>query len=300
MDKTFERPILIYSNYCIHCKHYIDTLMKHPVLFENFIRIKIDVDPKTKKRPDVFFYIQNKLSALSNTNVKIKRVPTVITPNAEYVLSDKDAFIWLDNMINKTVKKDAEGFNSNEMTSISDPYSLFDKDRMVSTDINETSSQSYQFLDDNKHLPDDNYLNSNIKFKEGQFIKGFLDNLEEQPQKIRDYSSKQMEREQMDSMMGNRTRSEMMGPEKSRHTNVQEFNQQLSQRRSYIPGQNRPPPNQDIDWTNLDTGLSRKLMNKTQNPNFRQNQSIKEKELNNKLDEMMKAREDFNPIKRKS
>jgi len=50
----FEKPIVIYSDYCVYSKNFIQTLMKYPELYESFIRMNIDVDASTKKRPKAF------------------------------------------------------------------------------------------------------------------------------------------------------------------------------------------------------------------------------------------------------
>ena len=91
----FERPILIYSNYCIHSTNFINELMKNSEMFENFIRINIDVDPNTRSRPSIFYEIQEKL------NYKISEIPTIIVDNAEYILTGVNAFEWLEYNLNK-------------------------------------------------------------------------------------------------------------------------------------------------------------------------------------------------------
>ena len=93
----FDRPILFYSEYCIHSKNFINTLIKHQDLFESFIRINIDVDVKTKQRPSIFYDIQKQLG------IQIKEIPTIITPGPEHVLTGADAFDWL-NFQTKSLK----------------------------------------------------------------------------------------------------------------------------------------------------------------------------------------------------
>ena len=102
----FDRPILLYSEYCIHSTNFINTLMKHQELYEDFIRISIDVDTNTRQRPKIFYDIQNEL------NTKIIEVPTVMTPGPEYVLAGSDAFDWLEFRMNKLkeTSKDIEGW----------------------------------------------------------------------------------------------------------------------------------------------------------------------------------------------
>lgn len=133
----FERPILIYSNFCSYSEKFIDSLMKHTDLFQSFIRINIDVDPTTRQRPKIFYDIQNTLK------FRISEVPTIIVNNAEYILSGEEAFKWLEDVT--TVNQEPEelsGFNPNEMGSFSDGYAM-----VGSTDMSEqTASQSFKFL----------------------------------------------------------------------------------------------------------------------------------------------------------
>jgi hypothetical protein len=136
----FDRPILFYSEYCIHSTNFINTLMKHQELYESFIRISIDVDTNTRQRPKVFYDIQNEL------NIKITEVPTVITPGPEYILAGADAFDWLEFQMNKLkeTSKDIEGFNSMEMGSFSDSYSTYG-----SSDLYDAKEQTFKFIGKN-------------------------------------------------------------------------------------------------------------------------------------------------------
>ena len=163
----FERPILIYSNHCIHSQNFINILLKVPQIFEAFVRLNIDINPETNARNPVFYEIQNILQ------YKITEVPTIIVDNGNYVLTGEEAFKWLDYYINKGnnnsniqhnsdngnnnkgdngnnnkgdnssgVEKEVEGFNSIEMGSFSDMYSTYG-----SSDLNDARDQSFQFLD---------------------------------------------------------------------------------------------------------------------------------------------------------
>jgi len=141
-NKMFERPILIYSNYCPHSQKFINSLIKVPQLFESFVRINIDVNPETNSRNPIFYEIQDVLK------FKITDVPTIIVDNGNYVLFGEEAFKWLDYSINRgttNIKDDTsstlEGFNSVEMGSFSDMYSKFG-----SSDMNDATDQSFQFL----------------------------------------------------------------------------------------------------------------------------------------------------------
>lgn len=144
----FDRPILIYSNYCNYSKLFINHLTKFQPLFEAFIRVNIDADPNTKRRPKTFYEIQEVLK------FKITDVPTIIVQNGEYVLSGKEAFSWLEYQLNQISNSQQaesqaqesqpqqnevlEAFNPLEMGSFSDGYAGVG---------NETPNmQSFQFL----------------------------------------------------------------------------------------------------------------------------------------------------------
>ena len=158
---SFDRPILIYSDYCIHSKNYLQMLMKHPNIYETFIRMNIDVDPQTKQRPNVFYKIQQQL------NKKIVRVPTIIIKNEKngeiLLLSDKDAFKWLDFKINANKEggdTSIKGFNINEMGSFSDGYSKYNENSNESTHINDANEQSFKFyknINGQRVLPGENF-----------------------------------------------------------------------------------------------------------------------------------------------
>lgn len=140
----FERPILIYSDFCSYSAKFLNLLTQNTELYKSFIRINIDVDPKTKSRPNIFYEIQNALK------FKIIDVPTIIVNNAEYILSGEQAFNWLDEVSKpkKSEEKEEEGdglmgFNPNEMGSFSDTYASYG-----STDLHSnTAEQTFKFLD---------------------------------------------------------------------------------------------------------------------------------------------------------
>ena len=132
----FDKPILFYSDYCIHSTNLLNTLMKTPELYNVFVRINIDTDISTKKRPDVFYNIQREL------NIKIVEVPTIITPGPEYVLAGANAFDWLEEQIqSQKGEDDIKGFNSIEMGSFSDSYSTYG-----STDLYDAKEQTFKFI----------------------------------------------------------------------------------------------------------------------------------------------------------
>lgn len=132
----FERPILFYSNYCIHSSNFINSLMKHLEIYESFIRVNIDVDPETKRRPQAFYEIQSVL------NIKISEIPTIIVDNGQYVLTGKEAFKWLKHQVEEIeASRELTPFNPIEMGSFSDSYSNYG-----SNDINDATQQSFKFL----------------------------------------------------------------------------------------------------------------------------------------------------------
>uniref|UniRef100_A0A6C0E0I4 Thioredoxin domain-containing protein n=1 Tax=viral metagenome TaxID=1070528 RepID=A0A6C0E0I4_9ZZZZ len=116
----FDKQILFYSNFCKHSKNFIHTLSQNSKLYEDFIRINIDVDPQTRSRPRLFYDIQNALQ------YKIEEVPTIIVNKAEYVLSGKDAFQWLEDQMQPVVQmeKEVSAFNPIEMGGFSDTYAM--------------------------------------------------------------------------------------------------------------------------------------------------------------------------------
>ena len=134
----FDRPILFYSDYCIHSKNFLNVLMKHQELFDSFIRINIDVDVTTKQRPNAFYNIQKELG------IQIKEIPTIITPGPENVLTGADAFDWLDFQTKSLSKESVEGFNCIEMGSFSDSYSTYG-----SSDLNDAKQQTFKFIGKN-------------------------------------------------------------------------------------------------------------------------------------------------------
>ena len=134
----YDRPILFYSEYCIHSKNFLNALMKHQELFDLFIRINIDVDITTKQRPNVFYNIQRELG------IKIKEIPTIITPGPENILTGADAFDWLDFQTKSLSKESVEGFNCIEMGSFSDSYSTYG-----SSDLNDAKQQTFKFIGKN-------------------------------------------------------------------------------------------------------------------------------------------------------
>lgn len=196
-----SKPIFIYSDYCKFSQDFIKIIMKHPLLFDSIIRMNIDIQ-QNGKRPDSFYHIQQSL------NTKITKVPTIITPNGEHILSDKNAFKWLETQIKIiTPPEELIGFNSNEMNSFSDNYSTFG-----STDLNDAKAQNYKFFDnkdtrlsnkehkDNMILGDDCFLQTDQSWDPSEKnTHGFLNNLND-TKNTHNLDTKQSERLSFDNM----------------------------------------------------------------------------------------------------
>lgn len=278
----FDKPILIYSDYCKYSKNFIQTLMKHPDLFESFIRMNIDTDVRTKKRPQAFYQIQQAL------DIKITKVPTVITPNAQYVLSDINAFKWLEHQIRLLTAESDElkPFNPNEMGSFSDNYANFG-----STDLCDAKEQNFKFYN-NGTLPDDNYLQTNKSWDPNNASKtnGFLNDLEEQTKNM-DYNTKQNERQFFDEsrQKPNKNNSHLDNQYVQQiNTDIDissKYNSYNQQRQSTIQQQRR-----NINFTDPNFGLSGK-MNNTSNIT-----SQKGKEIDTKLEQLMNDRENIDKM----
>jgi hypothetical protein len=147
--------------------------MKHPDLYEAFIRISIDVDPSTKKRPSVFYDIQKEL------NIKISEVPTLITPGPEYVLSGADAFDWLEQVTSSKKQEELQGFNPVEMGSFSDSYSNYG-----SSDLYDAREQSFKFIgkpDEKIETPPETSSVSKDEFAKKQHERETFDNVNSKP-----------------------------------------------------------------------------------------------------------------------
>ena len=131
----FERPILIYSDYCNYSLQFNQILEKYPSLFETFVKICVDADVKTQQRPSVLYDIQYTLGQA------IKEVPTIIIKNGEYVLSGEEAFKWLEYTINENNKKELQGFNPNEMGAFSDSYAS-----LAAQGLHDATEQTFKFI----------------------------------------------------------------------------------------------------------------------------------------------------------
>lgn len=273
----FEKPIIIYSDYCVYSKNFIQTLMKYPDLYDSFIRMNIDVDPSTKKRPQAFYQIQNML------DIKITKVPTLITPNAQYVLSDVDAFKWLEYQVKLLTDTSGElqPFNPNEMISFSDNYANFG-----STNLCDAKEQSFKFFNSEQggiKLTDDNFLNTSKTWDPQQSGKtnGFLNDLEKSTPDL-DFNSKQSERQYFDKMRGG---DKGNGKMNMKDQYIQENNGSSrfnTQQRQNIPQQKM---NGNINFTDPNFGLSGQMGNNNNG------MSGKGKEMDMKLQKLMEDRE---------
>lgn len=272
----FEKPIVIYSDYCVYSKNFIQTLMKYPKLYESFIRMNIDVDIQTKKRPRVFYEIQEVLG------IKITKVPTLITPNAEYILSDVDAFKWLEYQIKllTDTSQELQPFNPNEMISFSDNYANYG-----STNLCDAKEQSFKFYN-NGVLDNDNYLNTDKTWDPKNIDKtnGFLNDLEKSTSNI-DYTSKQNERQYFDNMRNKETKNtpglNMRDQYIQQNNNSSHFN---IQQRANLPKQHINN-NNNINFTDPNFGFSGQMNNN--------NVSNKSKEMDMKLQQLIQDRDNI-------
>lgn len=156
----FQKPILVFSEYCDHSREFVSMLVQQPDIYDQFIFLNIDPDPNTNQRPPAFDAIQSSLP------IPISEVPTIIVSNGEYVLSGDEAFKWLDFQLRTS--KPAEvpevlvPFNPNEMRSFSDPYAKFG-----SNQLHDASQQSFRFLGQSDRIvtPDADSMpvNKNVK-----------------------------------------------------------------------------------------------------------------------------------------
>lgn len=173
MSSMFERPILIYSDYCIHSTNFINGLMKNPEIFDIFIRVNIDIDPNTRQRPEAFYQIQNVLQH------KITEVPTIIIDNGNGILSGVEAFQWLEYQLNRETAEELTPFNPVEMGSFSDSYSTYGSDNP-----NDAREQTFKFINKPDQKINTPQEDSNSVSQDA-------------------YSKKQQERENFDNIQGN-------------------------------------------------------------------------------------------------
>lgn len=290
IKRMFDRPILVFSEYCIHSKNFLQILIKHPDLFQDFIRINVDVNPHTKQRSPVFYQLQEQLDR------KIAKVPTIIVREETekgmqvFVLSDKEAFKWLDFKTKPTREEGCVGFNHNEMGSFSDGYSKFG-----STDLNDATEQNFKFFQ--RDLSGKNILKGENFKVSGDMASRNPDAFLE-PSTQNDSSNAQvlynnMEAERQQSRQGGESRQGVMGnrdlhsiPANSQgKVNSSDFNTRLNNYKQES-GQLRGEQKRQIDFTNPNFGLAAKIGN----VGGRDSGSIKEKELDMKLQQLLEDR----------
>lgn len=283
----FDKPILIYSEYCKFSKNFLTTLMKHQTLFDSFIRMNIDADPATRKRPNAFYQIQQVLGT------RITKVPTLITPNAKNIFSDAEAFKWLEHQIRLLSDSTDEfkPYNPNEMGRFSDTYA-----DVGSTNLCNAKEQSFKFFEKGV-IPDDNYLQTSKSWDPANVHKtsGFM-NDSESPLKDTDFKIKQSERQYFEEARQKRNPSVASQNMKEHYVQQQPFddsdlsskyNTYANQRQT--PQQNRQQRN--IDFTDPNFGLAGQ-MNQT---NTKQT-SQKDKEMTAKLEQLMNNRNEMDAI----
>lgn len=269
--QMFEKPIVIYSDYCVYSKNFLQTLMKYPDLFNSFIRMNIDVDAKTKQRPKAFYQIQQIL------DVKITKVPTLITPNAQYILSDVEAFKWLEYQVKLLTDTSGElqPFNPNEMGSFSDNYANYG-----STDLCDAKEQSFKFFQ-NGELTDDNYLNTNKTWDPNTGkTNGFLNDLESSTPKM-DFASKKNEREYFDNIRGKQGNQDRQLNMKDQYIQNNQSSAFAQRRENFTNAQRS---NTNINFTDPNFGLAGQMGNNNR-------VSEKSKELDSRLQQLMNDRE---------
>lgn len=280
---SFDRPILIYSELCQHSNNFIKILSKHPELLNTFIRMNIDVNPQTKQRTPLFSKLQQEI------NQKISKVPTIIvseqTENGPeiFILSDTEAFKWLDFKTKSKNEKELLGFNQNEMGSFSDGYANFG-----STDLNEATEQNYKFFETdskgkNVLIGETFQIDNNVKGPEAFLVKD-VDNNQNTSDR---YNNLESDREQFNRNMKNTSPNvqnfNTPNNNSKQNTNSTEFNNKLNNYKQDSESFKKPPP-QQIDFLNPSFGLSGKISNKNPNGN-------KQQEMDDKLKQLMLDRE---------
>jgi hypothetical protein len=139
-----EKPVILFSEYCEHSASLLKLAQQQGSL-ESFVRVCVDVDPQTKKRPRALFQIQE----LLGEETPLKRVPTIVTADLR-LLTDKDAFEFL--MTGESQKKSRKVGNSAQPPAPQDSLQAFDTNEVVLAPdaqvgtLNSGSSQYQPFL----------------------------------------------------------------------------------------------------------------------------------------------------------
>ena len=291
----FDRPILIYSDYCIHSKNFLQILMKHPDLYNSFIRLNVDVNPQTKKRTPLFYQIQEQL------NRKISKVPTIVvsesteTGNQLFILSDKEAFKWLDFKTKPQREEGCVGFNSNEMGSFSYSYAKFG-----STDLNEATEQNFKFYHQD-------VSGRNVLEGESFEVHGDVNSLKPEyflePNTSSDssntqamYNSMETDRQQQNSgenrqgIMGHKDLQSIPSSSQGK-VNTTDFNAKLNNYKQESGQMRGGQQKAQIDFTNPNFGLAARLGDPGRGT--ASSGSMKQKELDAKLNQLMADRQNI-------
>jgi hypothetical protein len=143
LKELLKKPTIIYSEKCKHSSVFLEGLSKHNTLYKNFVKINIDAvhNRQTNKfeRPNIFYNIQNLLGT------RIQKVPTIIVEQGEYVLTDKDAFKWLEYNLVKD-RDTITGFSQAEMSLFSDKYADFGSTTINMMDDEHVKHQNFVFV----------------------------------------------------------------------------------------------------------------------------------------------------------
>lgn len=259
-SEMVKKPIIIYSQQCQHSNVFLEGLRKHPTLFKNFVKINIDAtrNPRTNKmeRPAIFYDLQKFL------NHRINKVPTIIVDKGEYILTDKEAFKWLEFNIIKDKSK-IDGFNQAEMNAFSDKYADFGSTPINMMDDQHVKHQRFVFIDeelDKMQTPSDDALY------------------------MRSEGSVGGQRTQIDNQIAGQQRN--MGnldlsDQYSQQAASQDDLKRLEQSRGY---HDQPGPKTTIDFSDPNFGYSGVAQNNGR-------ASIKEAELTDRFEQMRMQRE---------
>lgn len=279
----FEKPILIYSDYCQHSDNFIKILMRYPNLFKEFIRMNIDVDPETKRRPVIFSTIQQEL------NQKITKVPTIIVYEESqlYVLSDKDAFKWLDLKTKTKREEELSPFNPNEMGSFSDRYSKFG-----STELNDATEQNYKFfqeIDGQKCLRGEEFNCGPIQgpesFKESDEV-----NSNKTFENIQNERSN-FEKEIKQSPQNANINTPPQQSSTQNKVNNYDYNSKVNMYKQESSSLRGGSNNQQIDFTSSQFGLSGQISGNDNTNTKRAGVSSKQKDLDARLQQLLLDRQ---------
>jgi hypothetical protein len=257
-----NKPILFFSNDCLYSKQFLTILSKYS--FIDIQSVSIDPNPSTKTRPKVFYDVQDYLQ------YKITKVPTIVLfGNDNYAISGDEAFKWLKYTVNKAMSSQPKQpsikeYNPNEMGSFSDSYSKYG-----STDIHDTSEQSFQFIGKEQRI---------VTIPEEQF-NGV------------DPKQKELERDQFINIQ--RPSNIPSFSEDFKNTTNPNSNLNVDYNQNNIP---HIIPKKDIDFSNPNFGFASNY----QEPSQFQSKTQKSKEFDNRLESLLSQRESHVPSNKPS